>query len=163
MRAMGKKKKSQNNSNVIASNKKVRHDFFIEDKHEAGLELLGWEVKSLRAGKCQLVDSYVVFEKGEAFLIGAQMTPMKEACNYVVTDERRQRKLLLHRREIERLEQQVNSKGYTCVCTSLYWKGSLVKAEVALAKGKQHHDKRAASKDKDWAKQKERLMKHSTR
>ncbi len=160
---MSKKKKPKVTGNTIALNKKARHDFFLEDKTEAGVSLLGWEVKSLRAGKCQLLDSYIVFHKGEAWLTGALITPLDQASTHVVANPRRERKLLLHRREIERLMQKVQAKGYTCVCTALYWKNHCVKAEIALAKGKQTHDKRATAKDKDWAKQKERVMKHSVR
>ena len=157
------KKKSKPSGNTIALNKKARHDYFIEDKLEAGFALTGWEVKSLRQGKVQLVDSYIVFHKGEAWLTGALITPLKEASTHVICEPRRERKLLMHRKELDRLQQKIAAKGHTCVCTALYWKGPNVKAEVALAKGKQHHDKRAASKDKDWNKQKERLMKHSVR
>jgi SsrA-binding protein len=160
---MSKKKKPKVTGNTIALNKKARHDFFLEDKTEAGVSLLGWEVKSLRAGKCQLLDSYIVFHKGEAWLTGALITPLDQESTHVVANPRRERKLLLHRREIERLMQKVQAKGYTCVCTALYWKNHRVKAEIALAKGKQTHDKRATAKDKDWAKQKERVMKHSVR
>ncbi len=160
---MSTKKKPKAGSSTIALNKKARHDFFLEDKIEAGLCLTGWEVKALRQGKCQLVDSYVVIDKGEAWLTGALITPLHQASTHLVTEPRRARKLLLHKREIERLMQKINAKGYTCVCTALYWKGPHVKAEIASAKGKQNHDKRDASKDRDWAKQKERIMKHSTR
>lgn len=157
------KKKPKSSSPTIALNKKARHDYFLEDKMEAGLSLAGWEVKSLREGKCQLVDSYVTLHKGEAWLTGALITPLHQASTHVVAEPRRERKLLLHRREIERIEQKINAKGFTCVCTAIYWKGHRVKAEIAMAKGKQSHDKRHSSKDKDWAKQKERLMKHSVR
>jgi len=157
------KKKSKAPSGTIAQNKKARHDYFLEDKTEAGLALTGWEVKSLRAGKCQLLDSFIDFHKGEAWLTGALITPLQQASTHTVTEPRRQRKLLLHKRELERLEQKIQAKGYTCVCTALYWKGPLVKAEIALAKGKQSHDKRDSAKDRDWAKQKERIMKHSVR
>ena len=160
---MSTKKKPKNTSATIAQNKKARHDYFIEDKYEAGLVLTGWEVKALREGKVQLLDSYVEFEKGEAWLTGALITPLKQASTHIVTEPRRQRKLLLHGREISRLEQNVQAKGYTCVCTGLYWKGHMIKAEIALAKGKQAHDKRDSAKDRDWAKQKERIMKHNVR
>lgn len=160
---MSTKKKPKNTSSSIAQNKKARHDYFIEDKYEAGLVLTGWEVKALRQGKCQLLDSYVEFEKGEAWLTGALITPLQQASTHIVTEPRRQRKLLLHAREINRLEQNVQAKGYTCVCTGLYWKGHMIKAEIALAKGKQAHDKRDSAKDRDWAKQKERIMKHNVR
>ena len=160
---MNTKKKSKSGSATIAQNKKARHDYFLEDKTEAGVALVGWEVKSLREGRAQLMDSYVTFHKGEAWLSGALITPMNQASTHVIAEPRRERKLLLHRRELDRLMQKVQAKGYTCVCTALYWKGIHVKAEIALAKGKQAHDKRASSKDKDWKKEKERLMKHSVR
>ncbi|MEN9463946.1 MAG: hypothetical protein RL217_127 [Pseudomonadota bacterium] len=156
-------KKTKSTGGTIAQNKKARHDYFLEEKHEAGLVLTGWEVKSLRQGKVQLVDSFVEFHRGEAWLHGALITPLQQASTHTVADPRRQRKLLLHGSEIERLAQKVQAKGYTCVCTSLYWKGVNVKAEIALAKGKQTHDKRDAIKDRDWAKQKERIMKHEVR
>ncbi|MCD8520758.1 MAG: SsrA-binding protein SmpB [Saccharospirillaceae bacterium] len=160
---MNTKKKPKPNGGTIALNKKARHDYFLEDKLEVGLVLTGWEVKALREGKCQLVDSYIVMHKGEAWLSGALITPLKQASTHIVTEPRRERKLLMHRREIDRLNQKIQAKGYTCVCTAIYWKGPNVKAEIALAKGKQSHDKRDASKDRDWAKQKERIMKHATR
>lgn len=160
---MTTKKKSQGNGGTIALNKKARHDYFIEEKFEAGLALTGWEVKSLRQGKVQLLDSYVDFHRGEAYLTGALITPLQQASTHTVCEPRRQRKLLLHKRELERLQQKIQAKGYTCVCTALYWKGVHVKAEIALAKGKQIHDKRDTAKDRDWAKQKERIMKHSVR
>ena len=157
------KKKSKAPSGTIALNKKARHDYFLEDKTEAGVALTGWEVKALRAGKCQLLDSFIDFHRGEAWLTGALITPLQQASTHMVTEPRRPRKLLLHKRELERLEQKIQAKGYTCVCTALYWKGPYVKAEIALAKGKQSHDKRNTAKDRDWAKQKERIMKHSVR
>jgi len=160
---MSTKKKPKTNGGTIALNKKARHDYFLEDKLEVGLVLTGWEVKALREGKCQLVDSSIVMHKGEAWLSGALITPLKQASTHIVTEPRRERKLLMHRREIDRLNQKIQAKGYTCVCTAIYWKGPNVKAEIALAKGKQSHDKRDASKDRDWAKQKERIMKHTTR
>jgi len=160
---MNAKKKAKPSSSTIALNKKAKHDYFLEDKTEAGLELLGWEVKSLRQGKIQLLDSFVEFHRGEAWLHGALITPLHQASTHVVAAPRRERKLLLHKREIERYMQKVQAKGYTCVCTALYWKGPYVKAEIALAKGKQSHDKRNSAKDRDWAKQKERIMKHNVR
>lgn len=160
---MSTKKNSKAQSGTIALNKKARHDYFIEEKFEAGLSLTGWEVKSLREGKVQLLDSYVDFHRGEAWLTGALITPLAQASTHTVCEPRRQRKLLLHGRELERIQQKIQAKGYTCVCTALYWKGVYVKAEIALAKGKQMHDKRDTSKDRDWAKQKERIMKHAVR
>jgi len=161
--AMAKKKKSGNSGNTIAQNKKARHDFHLSNNTECGVVLTGWEVKALRAGRCQLVDSYVFIRDGEAWLYGCLITALPTATAYIITEPKRERKLLLHKREIEKLEQQINAKGYTCVCTALYWKGHIVKVDIALAKGKQDHDKRNADKDKDWAKQKERTMKHSVR
>ncbi|EAR62908.1 SsrA-binding protein SmpB [Neptuniibacter caesariensis] len=154
---MAKKKKAPS-GNTICQNKKVRHEYIIEDKFEAGLSLTGWEVKSLREGRAQLVDSYVVIHKGEAWLVGAHFTPLKTACTHVVADPTRDRKLLLHRREIDKIIGATQAKGYTCVALSIYWKQNHIKCEIALAKGKKQHDKRAADKDRDWARQKQRLM-----
>ncbi|MGB0466237.1 MAG: SsrA-binding protein SmpB [Pontibacterium sp.] len=155
---MAKKKKSQNNSSTICQNKKARHEYTISDKFEAGLSLTGWEVKSLREGRAQLVDSYVIIKNGEAWLVGAHMTPLKTACTHVVADPTRDRKLLLHAREISRLIESVQAKGFTCVALSLYWKGNKIKCEIALVKGKQLHDKRATEKDRDWSRQKQRVL-----
>ncbi|MCV6590243.1 MAG: SsrA-binding protein SmpB [Marinobacterium sp.] len=155
---MAKKKKSSGNSNTICQNKKARHEYHIDTKFEAGIALTGWEVKSLRDGRAQLVDSYVFFKNGEAWLAGAHFTPLKTACTHVVAEPARERKLLLNRREINRLEAATNAKGYTCVALALYWKGSHVKCEIALAKGKKQHDKRASEKERDWAREKQRAM-----
>lgn len=154
---MAKKKKAPS-GNTICQNKKARHEFLIEDKFEAGLVLTGWEVKSLREGRAQLVESYVNIHKGEAWLVGAHFTPLKTACAHVVADPTRQRKLLLNHRELVKIISAINAKGLTCVPLALYWKGNHIKCEIALAKGKKQHDKRAADKDKDWALQKQRLM-----
>lgn len=154
---MAKKKKAPS-GNTICQNKKARHEFIIEDKFEAGLVLAGWEVKSLREGRAQLVESYVNIHKGEAWLVGAHFTPLKTACTHVVADPTRQRKLLLNHKELVKIISAINTKGLTCVPLSLYWKGNRIKCEIALAKGKKQHDKRAADKDKDWARQKQRLM-----
>lgn len=152
------KKKAKQSSNVIAQNKKARHDYFIEDRFEAGLQLAGWEVKSLREGKVQLVDSYVLFKDGEAFLLGSLISPLSTVSTHYVTDPTRTRKLLLKRREIDKLASSVAQKGYTCVCTKLYWKNHLVKAEIALAKGKADYDKRAVEKERDWNREKQRIL-----
>lgn len=151
-------KKKLPGSNTIAQNKKARHDYFIEERFEAGVALAGWEVKSLRAGKGQLTDSYVLLKNDEAFLFGAQIQPLSTASTHFVTDPSRTRKLLLKRREIERLREAVQQKGYTAVILSLYWKEHLVKCEVALAKGKQSHDKRDTEKERDWDREKQRTM-----
>ena len=143
----------------IAQNKKARHDYFLETFFEAGMVLEGWEVKSLRAGKGQLVDSYVVFKDGEAFLMGAHIAPLTSASTHVVADPTRTRKLLLNKRELEKLSDAVAQKGYTCVAVNLKWNKHLVKCEIALAKGKKDHDKRESTKDREWARDKQRLMK----
>ena len=152
------KKKPKTPSNVIVQNRKVRHEFFIEDKYEAGISLAGWEVKSLREGKVQLVDSFVWFKDGEAFLHNATITPLPTASTHFVTEPMRPRKLLLHKRELSKLIRAVDAKGYTCVCTQLYWKNHLIKCEVALARGKASHDKRATEKERDWNREKQRIM-----
>jgi len=157
---MAKKPKNKQTDSSIAQNKRARHDYHLVEKFEAGLALQGWEVKSLRAGKAQLTDCYVFLKNGEAFLIGAHITPLNTVSTHYVTDPTRTRKLLLHEKELSRLFNAVNQKGYTCIATALYWKGHLVKCEIALAKGKQAHDKRESEKDRDWKRQKERLMRH---
>jgi SsrA-binding protein len=145
----------------IAQNRRARHDYALEDRFEAGVVLEGWEVKSIRAGKAQLTDSYVLIRDGEAWLIGAHITPLVSASTHVIADPTRTRKLLLHAREIARLYVGTTQKGYTAVATALYWKGNKVKCEVALAKGKQTHDKRATERDRDWKRQQRRTLKHS--
>lgn len=147
-------------SSTIVTNKKARFDYFIEDRFEAGLVLEGWEVKSLRAGKVQLVDSYVIIKDNEAWLLGALITPLPTASTHIRPDPQRTRKLLLHRNELDKLIGAVERKGYTLVALSLYWKKGRVKAEIGLAKGKQVHDKRAAQKEKDWQREKQRIMKN---
>ena len=154
-------KKGKVPTGTIALNKRARHDYLLEDRFEAGVALEGWEVKSLRAGKGQLVDSYVLVRNGEAWLLGANITPLASASTHVVADPQRTRKLLLHAREIARIYAATQQKGFTCVATALYWKGNRVKCEIALGKGKKQHDKRAASRDRDWSRQKERLMKQT--
>ncbi|SEL44514.1 SsrA-binding protein [Atopomonas hussainii] len=153
---MAKQKKHP--SGTIALNKKAKHDYFIEQTFEAGIALSGWEVKSLRAGKAQLVDSYVLLKDGEAWLMGAHITPLPQASTHVIADPIRTRKLLLHKNELGKLFGGVQQKGYACVCTALYWKQHLVKCEIALAKGKKEFDKRQVEKDRDWAREKQRAM-----
>ncbi len=120
--------------------------------------LTGWEVKSLRDGRAQLADSYVVLKNDEAWLVAAHFTPLKTACAHVVADPTRDRKLLLNRREIERLQLAIHAKGFTCVALSMYWKGSNIKCEIALVKGKKLHDKRASEKERDWSREKQRTL-----
>lgn len=152
-------KKPKTPTNTIAQNKKARFDYHIEDKVEAGLALQGWEVKSCRAGKVQLTESYVIFKNGEAFLLGAQFQPLPTVSTHFVIDPTRTRKLLLNRRELSRLQIATEQKGYTVVATALYWKAHLVKCAVSLAKGKKDYDKRATEKERDWNREKRRIMK----
>ncbi|GAB3023192.1 SsrA-binding protein SmpB [Bowmanella dokdonensis] len=158
---MNKKHSKSNQSNTIALNKKARHEYFLEDKFEAGVSLQGWEVKSIRAGKANIADSYVIIQNGEAYLLGAQIQPMNQASSHVVCDPNRTRKLLLKRRELNRLIGLRERQGYSIVCTAMYWKKCWVKVEIYLAKGKQSQDKRDTIKDRDWSRQKERIMKHA--
>ena len=153
------KKKNKTPGNTIALNKKARHDYFIEDEFEAGIALLGWEVKSLRAGKIQITESYILLKDGEAFLFGALITPLPTASTHIKTDQQRTRKLLLHRAEINRLRGAVERKGYTVVPTAMYWRRGRAKLEIGLAKGKKTYDKRQTEKDRDWQLQKQRLLK----
>ena len=155
------KKKPKAQSNTIALNKKAKHNYFLEDKFEAGISLMGWEVKSLREGKVNLTDTYVLLQNGEAWLIGTNITPLPTASTHYVAEPIRSRKLLLNRRELDKLEAGVNQKGHTCVCTAMYWKIHLVKCEIALAKGKADFDKRQDEKERDWDRQKQRIMRHS--
>ncbi|MDA9296229.1 SsrA-binding protein SmpB [Porticoccaceae bacterium] len=155
------KKKPKAQSSTIALNKKAKHNYFLEQKFEAGIALMGWEVKSLREGKVNLTDTYVLLQNGEAWLIGTNITPLPTASTHYVTEPIRSRKLLLNRRELDKLEAGVNQKGHTCVCTAMYWKTHLIKVEIALAKGKADFDKRNDDKERDWDRQKQRIMRHS--
>ncbi len=155
------KKKPKAQSSTIALNKKAKHNYFLEQKFEAGIALMGWEVKSLREGKVNLTDTYVLLQNGEAWLIGTNITPLATASTHYVTEPIRSRKLLLNRRELDKLEAGVNQKGHTCVCTAMYWKTHLIKVEIALAKGKADFDKRNDDKERDWDRQKQRIMRHS--
>jgi SsrA-binding protein len=157
------KKKPTVSDGTIALNKKARHDYFLEESFEAGVVLEGWEVKSLRMKKVQLVDSYVLLKDGEAFLLGCQVTPLDTASTHVIADPTRIKKLLLHSKQLAKLFATVNQKGYTCVAVKLYWKGHLVKCQIALAKGKQDHDKRATEKDREWQVDKQRIVRHANR
>ena len=154
---MTKKKESSHTS--IAQNKKARFDYFIEDRIEAGLALQGWEVKSMRAGKAQLTDSFVIFRDGEAWLLGSHVTPLNTVSTHVVAEPKRTRKLLMNRREIDRLIGLVERKGYTLIALELYWSKNRVKVAVGLAKGKKQHDKRDTEKDRDWQRDKARALK----
>lgn len=152
-------KKNQKNTNTtIALNKKAKFEFELFERIEAGVALTGWEVKSIRAGKGQITDSYVIFKNGEAWLLGSHIHPLASASTHFVTDPTRTRKLLLHRKELTRLQDAIEQKGYTVVATALYWKEHLVKCEIAIAKGKQLHDKRETEKERDWGREKQRLF-----
>ena len=133
----------------IAVNRKARFDYFIEERFEAGLALLGWEVKSMRAGKAQITEGYVFLKNGEAFLFGAHITPLISASTHVDTDPTRTRKLLLSRRQLDHLVGAVERRGYTLVPLELYWKNGRAKLAIGLAKGKKHHDKRESIKERD--------------
>ncbi len=154
------KKKDKTSSTTIALNKKARHDYFIDERFEAGIALEGWEVKSLRDGKVQLRDAYVLLKDGEASLLGVFITPLLTASTHINPDPQRTRKLLLHKKEIARLTGAVERKGYALIATAMYWKKGRAKVEIGLARGKKQHDKRNVEKDRDWQRQKERLLKH---
>jgi len=156
---MAKAKKKTTGGSTIALNKRAGHDYHIEQRIEAGIALQGWEVKGLRAGRLQLKESYVKVLQGEAFLIGAHISPLASASTHVTPDPTRTRKLLLQRSELNRLIGQTERAGYTLVPTAMYWKRGRAKLEIGLAKGKKQHDKRASEKDRDWQREKARLMK----
>ncbi len=160
---MAKSSKQKNPDNTIVQNKKARHDYFIEETFEAGVALQGWEVKSLRLKKVQLVDSYVLLKDGEAFLLGCNITPLNTASTHIVADPTRTKKLLLHKKQLAKIFSATQQKGHTCVCTKLYWKNHLVKAQIALAKGKQAHDKRATLKDRQWNIDKQRIVRQANK
>jgi len=143
---------------LIAENRKARFDYFIEDRYEAGLALYGWEVKALRAGRAQLTEAHVFLRNGEAFMTGAHFTPLNAASTHVVAEPARTRKLLLHRNELQHLIGAIERRGYTLVPLELYWKTGRAKLQVGLAKGKKQHDKRAVEKDRDWQRDKGRLL-----
>lgn len=155
------KKKVKVSSTTIALNKRARHDYFIEDEMEAGLELQGWEVKSMRAGKANISDSYIIFKQGEAYLFGSTIQPLNVASTHIVCDPTRTRKLLLKQKELASLFGKANRDGYTIVALSLYWKGAWAKLKIGLAKGKKQHDKREDIKEREWKVTKDRIMKNA--
>ncbi len=160
---MSKKKNSNNQGGTIAVNRKARHEYFLQDRFEGGMALQGWEIKSIRQGKANIADSYVIIKDGEAYLFGSVIQPLNSASSHVVCDPERSRKLLLNKREINKLIGAKERDGYTMVATAMYWKGPWVKLEFYLAKGKREFDKRDDIKDRDWSREKERMMKHSKR
>jgi SsrA-binding protein len=160
---MSKKKDAKNTAGetgnkTIALNRSARHEYHLEARYEAGMSLQGWELKAIRAGRMNMGDAYATIKDGEIFLFGAQITPLIQASSHVIADDRRTRKLLLHRHEIDKLVGKVEREGYTLIPTAAYWKANKVKLEIALAKGKQSHDKRATEKDRDWQREKQRTM-----
>ncbi len=155
--------KKGSSSGTIALNKRARHDYFLERTFEAGLVLLGWEVKAIRDGRVQLTEGFITLHQGEAFLANANITPLNTTSTHVVAEPQRVRKLLLHERELAQIFIATQQQGYTCVPTALYWKNNKVKCEIALGKGKKQHDKRATTKEKDWQRDKQRLMKSGNR
>lgn len=157
------KKKKKNNDNTIALNKKARHDYFIEQTLEAGLSLQGWEVKSLRDKKVHLKESYILLKSGRLFLFGAHITPLTTASSHIVADPVRNRQLLLHRKEINNIIEKISQKGATAVALSMYWSRGKVKLSLGIATGKKQHDKRLVAKDRDWQRDKARILKQNMR
>jgi SsrA-binding protein len=143
---------------LIAENRKARFDYFIEDRYEAGMVLQGWEVKAMRAGKAQLAEAYAYVKNGEAFLYGAHIAPLMTTSTHVIADPTRTRKLLLNLAELEQLENAVEREGYTLVPLQMYWKAGRAKLQIGVAKGKKQHDKRATEKDRDWQRDKARIL-----
>ncbi len=157
---MNARKRKLDGPDTVAVNKKARHDYFLEESIEAGLVLEGWEVKSMRAGRTQLRDGYILLKGGEAWLLGAHITPLQTASTHIHPDPNRSRKLLLHRKEISKLVGAVERRGYTLIPTKLYWKKGRAKLAISLAKGKKNVDKRHTEKDRDWQREKQRVLKH---
>ena len=152
-------KKQSSGGKTIVLNKKVRRDYFVDERFEAGISLQGWEVKSLRAGKVEIIDSYILLKDGEAYLFGALITPLSSSSTYI-SEKQRNRKLLLHRVELNKIIGAVERKGFALVPTALYWKNGHVKLEIGVARGKKMHDKRETEKKRDWQRQKTRLVRH---
>jgi SsrA-binding protein len=150
-------------SGTIALNRRARHDYFIDERYEAGVALMGWEVKALRAGRLQLAEGYVLLKDDEAWLLGSHITPLTSASTHVVPDPTRTRKLLLKRRELDHLVGAVERKGYTLIPLAMYWKNGRAKLEIGLARGKQKQDKRASEKERDWQREKARTLRSRNR
>jgi SsrA-binding protein len=160
---MADRKDKDTHAGTIAVNRRARHDYFVDERYEAGLALLGWEVKALRAGRLQLAEGYVLMKSDEAWLLGSHITPLNSASTHVIADPTRTRKLLLKRREIDHLVGAVERKGYTLVPLAMYWKNGRAKLEIGLARGKKEHDKRAAEKDRDWQREKAQTLRARNR
>jgi SsrA-binding protein len=148
---------------TIAVNRRARHDYFIDERYEAGLALKGWEVKALRAGRLQLGEGYVMMKNDEAWLLGSHITPLNSASTHVVPDPTRTRKLLLKRRELDHLVGAAERKGYALIPLSMYWKDGRAKLEIGLARGKKQHDKRETEKDRDWQRDRARVLRARNR
>jgi SsrA-binding protein len=142
----------------IIANKKAFHDYFIEERFEAGVVLQGWEVKAIRSGRANIKESYVIIRSGEVFLFGMHITPLAEASTHVSADPVRTRKLLLHAKQISKLIGQVERAGYTLMPLDLHYLNGRIKLEIGLAKGKKQHDKRESEKERDWNREKARMM-----
>ncbi len=142
----------------IVQNRKAFHDYFVEERFEAGLVLLGWEVKAIRAGRAQITEAYVVVRGDALWLIGAHISPLPTASTHIKTEPTRTRKLLMHAEEIRKLIGKVEQRGYTLVPLDLHFKTGRIKLDIGLAKGKQYHDKRAVERDKQWQRDKQRLL-----
>jgi len=145
----------------IVQNKKAFHDYFIEERYEAGIALEGWEVKAIRGGRAQLKEAYVIVSNGEVFLVGSHVSPLPTASTHVQPDPTRTRKLLLNAAEISKLVGAVERAGYTLVPIDMHYTRGRIKLEIGLAKGKKQHDKRAAARDKDWQREQQRLLRQS--
>lgn len=152
------KDKDTKGGGTIALNRRARHEYHIDQRYEAGIALQGWELKALRAGRINFGESYAIVRNGELFLFGASIPPLISASTHVIAEDRRIRKLLLHRHEIDHLIGATERKGYTLVPTAMYWKGNKVKVEIGVARGKQEHDKRDTAKERDWQREKQRTM-----
>jgi SsrA-binding protein len=157
------KDKDNKGGGTIALNKRSRFEYHIDQRYEAGVALQGWELKALRAGRINFGDSYAIVKNNEIFLVGASIPPLISASTHVIADDRRTRKLLLHKQEIDHLIGAIERKGYTLVPTALYWKGNKVKVEIGVARGKQEHDKRDTEKERDWQREKQRTMRSHNR
>lgn len=156
---MKKTPPARNGSAPVAVNRRANFEYFLEERLEAGLCLQGWEVKALRAGRANISQAYVTVKNGEAIALGIIITPLKTSCAFVAADPTRTRKLLLSRRQIDKLTGKIQNPGYTLIPVKLYWHGPWAKLEIAVARGKQEHDKRDSIKDRQWARTKERIMK----
>ena len=152
-------KKQSAGGKTIVLNKKVCRDYFIDERFEAGISLHGWEVKSLRAGKVEIIDSYILLKDSEAYLFGALITPLPTSASFI-NESQRNRKLLLHRAELNKIIGAVERKGFALVPTAMYWKNGHIKLEIGVARGKKMHDKRETEKKRDWERQKARLLRH---